>query len=61
MSSACSYMYMSYTNVGSYSDRLFGRSPKNRELGTLSSAATSIFLFKRDFALNLYNNGKIWT
>jgi len=58
---ATSSTCMSYTNVPSYSDRLFGKSPKNKELGTLSSSDASIFLFRRDFALNLYNGDKMWT
>ena len=48
-----------YTNAPFYY-RLSSKSPKNRELGTLSSSDASIFLFRRDFALNLDNRGKTW-
>ena len=48
-------LYRSYTIMPSYlyTYRLSGKSPKNRELGTLSASTASIFLFRRDFALNL--------
>jgi len=39
---------------------LSGKSPKIRELGTLSSSDASIFFFRRDFALNLYNRVETW-